>query len=472
MSIITYLAVAAVALYCMLLLVKVKRHVARHRLQSSNEVELSLESSQDNNGSRSHPSSDEAHSLEDTNGSEAKTEALTFEDVGHALFGWWGRFLVDLCILSSQIGFCVVYQIFLGDTTHGLFPSIPKLACMLLPVPILIAVCQIRRLKWLAATSFLALFVFGIGFAICLIFSWQGRSERDNAPYVQLPHSASSFATLISFAVFSFEGIGLVLPLENSIRPDVAPIFTRLFSATVGAVTLLYTLVGALGYIAWGSDVGSSLLDNVIKLQGRSPFVITVLVGFLIGGFCSYPLNMFPVTSRFEILFNLADNNGNDKPGARYVTLRRTLIRVGLVILALALAIAIPSFALFISLIGSLFSTALAFVFPTFFHMKAFSWPSHWPSGPLKLGSGALHLRDNVSTKKNIFQKYGAVGFDIFVCLFGIVATIVCSAVSMINIVDAIKNGTIMWSFQTNPSPSAPIAAPTIPSITPSPMAL
>lgn len=453
----------------MLMLVKVKRHVARHRLHSSNEVELALESSQPSNEARNHG---ENQALEDTRSSRAGNEALTFEDVGHALFGWWGRFLVDLCILSSQIGFCVVYQIFLGDTMHGLFPSIPKLACMLLPVPILIAICQIRRLKWLAATSFLALFVFGVGFAICLIFSWRGRSERDNAPYVQLPHSVASFATLISFAVFSFEGIGLVLPLENSIRADVEPIFGRLFSATVGAVTLLYTLVGALGYVAWGSDVGSSLLDNVIQLQGRSPFVIIVLVGFLIGAFCSYPLNMFPVTTRFENLFGVADLNGNDKPGVRYVLLRRTLIRVGLVILALALAIAIPSFALFISLIGSLFSTMLAFVFPTFFHMKAFSWPSHWPSGPFKLGSGANHLRDNGSTKKNLFQKYGVVGFDIFVCLFGVVATVVCTIVSMMNIVDAIKNGQIIWSFQTATSPSAPVSSPTIPSVVPSPMAI
>lgn len=464
----TYLIVAAVALYCMLLLVKVKKHVSRHRLQSSHDLDLPVEPLSMRNGATHGQELSEIRTIEEESAVEEGDGALTFEDVGHALFGWWGRFLVDLCILSSQLGFCVVYQIFLGDTIHGLFPSIPKLACMLLPVPVLLTVCQIRRLKWLAATSFVALFVFGVGFVICLVFSWQGRSQRHPAPFVQTPLSASSFATLISFAVFSFEGIGLVLPLENSVRPDVAPIFERLFSATVGAVTVLYTLIGALGYVAWGSDVGSSLLDNVIQLQGRSPFVIIVLVGFLIGGFCSYPLNMYPVTARLECLLGTADVAGNDKSGVPFVVLRRSLIRVGLVFLALALAITIPSFGLFISLIGSLFSTALAFVFPTLFHMKAFSWPLHWPSGFLKLGSGH-HLREAVPTRKKSFlQEYGAVGFDVFVCLFGIVATIVCTVVSTINIAEAIKNGQIMWSFQSKPSPSAPSATPTIPSMIPS----
>ena len=446
----------------MLLLVKVKKHVARHRLQDSNELELPIEPLNEALEAKKRSNIDGMAQTEAGAMAEIGTDALTFEDVGHALFGWWGRFLVDLCILSSQLGFCVVYQIFLGDTIHGLFPSIPKLACMLLPVPILLAVCQIRRLKWLAATSFIALFVFGIGFIICLVFSWRGRSERHRAPVVQTPHSAASFATLISFAVFSFEGIGLVLPLENSVRPDVARIFERLFSATVGAVTLLYTLVGALGYVAWGSEVGYSLLDNVIQLQGRSPFVIIVLVGFLIGGFCSYPLNMYPVTARLEILCNAADSAGNDKPGTSHPVLRRSLIRVGLVILALALAITIPSFGLFISLIGSLFSTALAFVFPTLFHMKVFSWPSSWPSGFLGLGASVSHLRESNTPKKSAIQKYASVSFDVFVCIFGIIATIVCTIVSTINIAEAIKNGQIMWSFQTKPS-GAPTAVPTAP---------
>lgn len=447
----------------MLLLVKVKKHIARHRLQSttSDSSTQEIESSPSitpslNNYKRA--ATEESVVLEESSSlvKNGRTEdAIMFEDVGHSLFGWWGRFLVDLCILSSQIGFCVVYQIFLGDTIHGLLPTIPKVACLLIPVPVLIAVCQIRRLKWLAATSFIALFVFGIGFVICLAFSWKDRSSRTPAPYVQTPPSASSFATLISFAVFSFEGIGLVLPLQNSIRADVEPIFERLFSATVAAVTILYTLVGALGYVAWGSEVGASLLDNVIRIQGnQSVFVIIVLCGFLIGAFCSYPLNMYPVTARFEFVLGLTDANGNERGADPIVnSVKRSALRTGLVLLALALAVTIPSFGLFISLIGSLFSTALAFVFPTLFHMKVFSWPSTWPSGILKLGEPSI-LRSDVPRVGSL-RKYAQVSLDAFVCLFGIVATIICTIVSLINIIEAIKKGEISWSFQTKPSGNA-----------------
>jgi proton-coupled amino acid transporter len=369
--------------------------------------------------------------------------------------------------MSSQLGFCVVYQIFLGDSIHGLIPRLPKIACLLLPLPILIAVCQIRRLKWLAATSFVALFVFCLGFVISLFFSIH-RPEFGHVPLNMGPQTAGGFATLISFAVFSFEGIGLVLPLENSIRPEIGPIFTRLFSATVGIVTLTYTFVGALGYVAWGKDVGSSLLDNVIATQGRSGWVVLVIVGFLIGGFCSYPLNMYPVTVRLESLFALADANGNNIASVPYVTWKRAALRTGLVLSALVLAIAIPSFGLFIALIGSLFSTSLAFVFPTLFHMKLFSWPSHWPSGPLNLGKSRLrdlsssdaesasststsHSNGMSSSFFATIWSFAYVTFDIVVCLFGIVATIVCTIVSAQNIIAAVQSGKITWSFQSKP---------------------
>lgn len=458
----------------MLLLLKVKAQILKHRIHSlQNEVtqvkaneEVIHDMADHRVLSSLHHDHQELH-IENLSTSNASTstptdEAISFEDIGQYLFGWWGRFLVDLCLLSSQLGFCVVYQIFLGDSIHGLIPRLPKIACLLLPLPILITVCQIRRLKWLAATSFVALFVFCLGFVITLFFSIR-RAEFGHVPLNMGPQSAGGFATLLSFAVFSFEGIGLVLPLENSIRPEIGPIFKRLFSATVGVVTLTYTFVGAIGYVAWGKGVGSSLLDNVVATQGRTAWVVLVIVGFLIGGFCSYPLNMYPVTVRLESLFKLADSNGNNISYVPYVTWKRAALRTGLVLLALLLAIAIPSFGLFIALIGSLFSTSLAFVFPTLFHMKLFSWPSHWPSGPLNLGHSRLRdLSNSPSTSSTSHTttsstwlvrlfNLASVLFDIVICLFGVLATIVCTVVSAQNIVAAVQSGTITWSFQSNP---------------------
>lgn len=458
----------------MLLLLKVKKHIVRHRLHMTPD-DLESTSSSDphiikdrhNNLTHHGQSGDSLPRQEVLEEApltldahvEPVEDAITFEDIGQYLYGFWGRFAVDLCLLCSQVGFCVMYQIFLGDNIHGLLPSIPKIACMMMPVPILIVVCQIRRLKWLAATSFVALAVFSFGFAVCLYFSL-ARAEFGHVSLDMGPASAGGFATLVSFAVFSFEGIGLVLPLESSIRPEIrGSVFTKLFSATVSVVTVLYTVVGAFGYVAWGKDVGSSLLDNVVDTQGRSVWVILVIIGYLIGGFCSYPLNMYPVTVRLETMWRLADGNGNNLAHVKHVTVKRTILRTALVVLALILAIAIPSFGLIISLVGSLFSTALAFIFPTLFHMKLFSWPAHWPSGPLKLSSTS-RLREFTSPPSSYWD-YLAVIFDVTVCIFGIVATVICSIVSILNIVTAVKTGRIQWSFQPTP-PRFPVG-PTAP---------
>jgi hypothetical protein len=39
---------------------------------------------------------------------EASDKVVNFEDIGEFTFGRKGKILVDVCLLSSQVGFCVV----------------------------------------------------------------------------------------------------------------------------------------------------------------------------------------------------------------------------------------------------------------------------------------------------------------------------------------------------------------------------
>ena len=48
---------------------------------------------------------------------------LDYTDIGRLICGRWGGFVVNFCLVVTQVGFCVGYFIFIGNTVHGLFPK-------------------------------------------------------------------------------------------------------------------------------------------------------------------------------------------------------------------------------------------------------------------------------------------------------------------------------------------------------------
>jgi hypothetical protein len=54
---------------------------------------------------------------------------------------------------------------------YSIYPGITKLAWMFIAVPVLILLCWIRHLKWLAPFSLFAILIFLFGFTVALFFS-------------------------------------------------------------------------------------------------------------------------------------------------------------------------------------------------------------------------------------------------------------------------------------------------------------
>lgn len=354
--------------------------------------------------------------LQDPSSTNANEKGeFTFEEVGELLFGKWGKYSVDVCLLSSQVGFCVVYVIFLGDSLHTLVPSLSKLAWMFIVIPILILECWVRDLKYLAPLSFIAVSVFITGFVIVLYYSIsQPMFGKHKLSFV--PESISSFATFVSITVFSFEGIGLVLPVQNAMKEGDK--FKRIFISALATITLVYCLMGITGYVSWGKMTGGSIMDNIVAANGRTNAIKACNILFLIGGFCSYPLQMWPVSSRLDrAILKKTDTR------TWVLIWKENAIRTGLVIFSLGLGLAIPAFSLFISLVGAVLCTNLAFIFPSLFHIKLFTWKG----------------------KESILT----LGFlkDVLVLLFGIFSMILCTIVAISNIITAAREGKIIWDF-------------------------
>ncbi|RXM91978.1 Proton-coupled amino acid transporter 1 [Acipenser ruthenus] len=189
----------------------------------------------------------------------------------------WGRRVVNAFLMVTQLGFCCVYFVFLSDNIKQVIESangtttdchlnqtvimtstIDSRLYMLCFLPFIILLVFIRNLKYLAPFSMLANLAMII--SLGMIFNyivW-------NIPFpVALPYlgELKNYPLFFGTAIFSFEGIGVVLPLENQMKTPRS--FHKVLYLGMAIVTCLYISLGTLGYLCFGDSIGASITLNL-----------------------------------------------------------------------------------------------------------------------------------------------------------------------------------------------------------------
>ncbi|KAM4748782.1 proton-coupled amino acid transporter 1-like [Rhinophrynus dorsalis] len=279
----------------------------------------------------------------------------------------WGRRIVGFFLILTQLGFCCVYFVFLADNikqvvdaangttndcssneTAVLGESMDSRLYIISFLPFLILLVFITNLRYLSAFSLLAnLTMLG---SVIMIYQFICRDIPDP---VHLPYASSwkTYPLFFGTAIFAFEGIGVILPLENKMKiPHQFPV---VLYVGMGIVTLLYISMGTLGYLRFGSSIQPSITLNLpncwlyqsVKLLYSFGIFITFALQFYVAAEIIVP----SVTSRVQ---------------DRWVYCTDLAVRTILVCVTCVLAILIPRLDMVISLVGSVSSSALALIIP------------------------------------------------------------------------------------------------------------
>uniref|UniRef100_A0A8C6K8P2 Solute carrier family 36 member 1 n=1 Tax=Nothobranchius furzeri TaxID=105023 RepID=A0A8C6K8P2_NOTFU len=257
----------------------------------------------------------------------------------------WGKRMVNLFLIITQLGFCCVYFVFLSDNvkqvveaanattvscqvnhtnqTEILVPSFDSRLYMLCFLPFIILLVFIRNLKYLAPFSLLANLVMTVSLVLIYIYSL------------------------------------MVLPLENKMQTPQK--FPQVLYLGMGIVTILYISLGTIGYLCFGEHIGGSITLNlpncwtyqVVKLLYCFGIFITFALQFYVPAEIIIPHILANVPERWEKTVDL-------------------LVRTALVFITCTLAILIPELDLVISLVGSVSSSFLALIFPPILQLLAF----------------------------------------------------------------------------------------------------
>ncbi|XP_050421944.1 proton-coupled amino acid transporter 2-like [Adelges cooleyi] len=272
------------------------------------------------------------------------------------------RKIVLYNILITQLGLCSVYIVFITTSLRKLLIEyeydINFHNVLVLTMPLILGCASLRQLRFIAPLSTVANFALITGVFTIMYYSCRDLNLEDRRySYGKL----SDLPMMFGIIMFSFEGIGLVLPLFSEIKYDKS--FTSSFGVlNLGmlAVMLLNVPLGMTGYMKWGDDVKSSLTLNLPYDDKITQFVILMMI---LGIACSYALQFYPaaiiVYSEVEQSYGPFDNPARWDYGIRILVCLATFLAAGTV----------PHLDLFMSLVGSITCVALTLAFPALSNM-------------------------------------------------------------------------------------------------------
>lgn len=305
------------------------------------------------------------------------TNIASFGDLGFIVCGSVGRFAVDLMLVLSQAGFCVGYLIFIANTLANLFNSptptnlhprilglMPKTLYIWGCFPFQLGLNSISTLTHMAPLSIFADIV-DVG-AMGVVMIEDVFIFFKNRPSVEAVGSLSMFFYGLGVAVYAFEGVGMVLPIESETQEREK--FGKVLALAMASISLMYGGFGALGYFAFGEDTKDIITANL----GTGLVSFLVQLGLCVNLFFTFPLMMNPV---YEVVERRLYSG-------RYCLWLRWL----LVLTVILVALLVPNFTDFLSLVGSSVCCGLGFVLPALFHLMVFKEEMGWGGVSLDVG--------------------------------------------------------------------------------------
>jgi len=292
------------------------------------------------------------------------TKMSSFGDIGGALFGERTRTLILGCIVLSQIGFASAYIVFVAENLHSFIYNVTHgetlmnvSTLIVLQLFVFLPLSMIRDIAKLGFTALIAdAFILA---GLVYLYSWSGfKLLSDGVADVALFNS-SNWTLFIGTAVFTFEGIGLIIPIQESMRQPQK--FGPVLAGVMVGITFVFVSIGALLYAATGSSVETVILLNLPKSSITDIIQLLYSLAILL----STPLQLFPAIRILENTLFVRSGKFSRK-----IKWEKNVFRFFLVFFTgLVAYCGADDLDKFVALTGSVACVPLVYIFPPLLHM-------------------------------------------------------------------------------------------------------
>ncbi|KAI5362055.1 Putative amino acid transporter, transmembrane domain-containing protein [Septoria linicola] len=294
-----------------------------------------------------------------------------YGELGDAIFGRKFRGLILASITLSQLGFVCAGLIFTAENLlsflHALVPvdkpqPFDTASLIAIQFVILIPMALIRNIAKLGPAALLADVFILIGLIYIWTYDIKELAYHGMAPTVNL-FNPSAFTLTIGSAIFTFEGIGLILPIQSSMKePDK---FAYLLYLVMFIITCIFTSVGALCYATFGEETKIQIISNYpqdSKIVNAVQFIYSMAV--LVGE----PVQLFPAVRIIEQWLFGDKASGKKSAGVKWW---KNLLRSAMMAFCGLIAIlGAGDLDKFVSLIGAFACVPLVYIYPPVLHLR------------------------------------------------------------------------------------------------------
>lgn len=312
------------------------------------------------------------------------TKVSGFAEIGSKLYGAWLQRLILTSIVISQVGFVAAYIVFTAENLRafvrnisvgngsnagagagaGGYEDLDIAWFIALQVVCIIPMSLVRDITKLSISSLLAnLFILTglVTIFYYIAYEWIGLNHGQFGPHVEFGFNRSQFSLFIGTAIFAFEGIGLIIPVQESmIYPGHFPMVLGKVMATIA---IIFIVIGGLGYLTFGANVQTVILLN---LPQDSVMVIMTQFFYSLAILLSTPLQLFPAIRLLESrLFKLSG-----KLSFRIKWLKNLFRTLFVVFIAYIALIGGENLDKFVSFIGCFACIPLVYMYPPMLHLR------------------------------------------------------------------------------------------------------
>lgn len=292
----------------------------------------------------------------------------SFGDMGGILYGKWMRSMILFSIVLSQIGFVSAYIVFTSENSQAFVLAVSKCRSfidikfmVMMQLVIFLPLSLVRDIGKLGFTALVADFFILLGLIYLYYYDIFTIVENHGVADVKL-FNPSSWTLFIGTAIFTFEGIGLIIPIQESMKHPEK--FARVLGTVMIIVTLMMISIGVLSYAAYGSSTKTVVILN---LPQDSKFVNAIQFLYSIAILLSTPLQLFPAIRILET--ELFSRSGKYNP---YIKWQKNVFRFFLVVFCALIAWGgAADLDKFVSLVGSFACVPLVWIYPPLLHLKA-----------------------------------------------------------------------------------------------------
>lgn len=340
----------------------------------------------------------------------------SFGDIGGQVYGSYMRIVILASVAVSQMGFVSAYIVFTAENLQAFVAAVSKCRTwidikflILLELVVFLPLSLIRDISKLGFTALIADAFILLGL-LYLGYYDVATLVTNHGPSDIVNFNPRDWTLFIGTAIFTFEGVGLVIPIKEAMKKPSD--FPFVLAIVMIIITVVFTAIGVLSYAAFGSSTKTVVLLN---LPQDDKFVNGVQLLYSIAILLSTPLQLFPAIRIAEN--GLFTRSGKHHP---YIKWKKNVFRFFLVAVCAAIAWGgAADLDKFVALIGSFACVPLVIIYPvSLSHSSSCNGMTDDFSKPL------LHLK--AIARSRVWQLV-----DILLCILGVVAMVYTTALTL-----------------------------------------